>query len=817
MANPRVIFIIVLLLFLLFSPDPQQPSLGQQFELDQILGRERVALDVLSSSKYGDFDALNGTRNLNLTGLRSEYGYAWGLLDKVKDRAKEQVAGVLGNVGLGVLNGTAEEELPLYRNVTGYIGGKWARSKVAEGLLTPQLKLSAVAPEGTYVTQEYNRNLTGHEGKVRLKFREKERAVKASNDSVKDISATLTIWDDESYGDWWEMALHGVHFRDFGGMLLTSTSEKFAGIFALPHFALSNHTYAQAQQVLNETLRETIQKQATSLNANTNPWSSSPQGAGEGLFSVPHCEYIVWLQQHPLPFRSQTKAAGEKDPYHLEMLEHELRFPTGYPFLAAPQMTMSMVAFSPDCGFVIESKGPPNYAPQEGLHLQGPKLESLIKAGRIHILFFACLLGGQIMLLVRQMKEASTPSTRSRISFYTIAIQAMGDGFVQLAFISVPLFAEATSLTMLATAFFAFLSVTFFGMRFLMDIWTVQSTERRRQERQQATSARSNTATPPNGQSNAQATPAPASVITAAGADTLPLPVTAARAVSSGATPIILPSDQDELDTAETNPTTADAGGNPTRRELGALYTRFYLILFGTVILSVHATSWPIPLRSAYTNLMSFLYFSFWIPQIYRNVMRNCRKALRWEFVVGQSVLRLLPFAYFYGVRDNVLFVENDRHALLGLLGWVWLQVLALVSQELLGPRFFVREGWAPPAYDYHPVLREDEEGASLPIGFAQAGDEEPGSPPAASKPGESRDKGKRVYDCAICMHTIEVPIVPAGGVAADGSAGMGAGLLARRAYMVTPCRHIFHSPCLEGWMRYRLQCPICREVLPPL
>ncbi len=226
MANSRVIFIVVLLLFLLFSPDPQSPSLGQRFELDQILGRERAALAVLSSSQYGDFDALNGTRNLNLTGLRSEYGYAWELLDRVKERVREQMASVLGDAGLGVLNGTAEEELPLYRNITGYVGGKWARSKVAEGLLAPQLNLSAVTPEGMYVTQEYNRNLTGHEGKVRLKFREKERAVKASNDSIKDVSATLTLWDDESYGDWWEVALHGVHFRDLGGMLLATTSEK---------------------------------------------------------------------------------------------------------------------------------------------------------------------------------------------------------------------------------------------------------------------------------------------------------------------------------------------------------------------------------------------------------------------------------------------------------------------------------------------------------------------------------------------------------------------------------------------------------------
>jgi hypothetical protein len=66
-------------------------------------------------------------------------------------------------------------------------------------------------------------------------------------------------------------------------------------------------------------------------------------------------------------------------------------------------------------------------------------------------------------------------------------------------------------------------------------------------------------------------------------------------------------------------------------------------------------------------------------------------------------------------------------------------------------------------------------------------------------------------------MQDLEVPIVEAGGSAADASLGGSAGLLARRMYMVTPCRHIFHSACLEGWMKYRLQCPICRETLPPL
>ena len=67
-------------------------------------------------------------------------------------------------------------------------------------------------------------------------------------------------------------------------------------------------------------------------------------------------------------------------------------------------------------------------------------------------------------------------------------------------------------------------------------------------------------------------------------------------------------------------------------------------------------------------------------------------------------------------------------------------------------------------------------------------------------------------------MQNIEVPVVPAGATALETSnTGVMSNLVARRMYMVTPCRHIFHTKCLEAAMRYRLQCPICRETLPPL
>lgn len=59
-------------------------------------------------------------------------------------------------------------------------------------------------------------------------------------------------------------------------------------------------------------------------------------------------------------------------------------------------------------------------------------------------------------------------------------------------------------------------------------------------------------------------------------------------------------------------------------------------------------------------------------------------------------------------------------------------------------------------------------------------------------------------------MQSVEVPTISSENEA--GRSG-GVGLLGRRGYMVTPCKHVFHSNCLEGWMRFRLQCPICRYV----
>ena len=588
---------------------------------------------------------------------------------------------------------------------------------------------------------------------------------------------------------------------------------RFAGILALPHLALSRINFYMARDLLSKTLTNTIKRQESDFTS-LNPWSSSPENPSDVLFPTPRCEYIVYLYQYHTDLISRE----------LGSIEEELRYPTGASIPTAPLIKMSAIIFSPDCGFILESKGPPDYPPQSGMHLNGPKMESYVRLGRRCVLAFALVVCAQIFLLMRQMKDTSTPSTRSRVSFYAIAMMAMGDGFASMGLMLVSMLTDAVLVPLISTAFLALLSVSFFGMKFLMDIWTVQAPERQERERREVAT---NSFVP----APATSIPPTNPIVTPTDTDILPLPVTARRTLDTGTIPVILPPDQDiaAAEAADEAPTLQTTIGS-ARQETGGLYFRFYVLMLSVGFFSLHSTTWPTPLRSIYAGLFSFVYLSFWLPQIYRNIMRSCRKALRWEFVVGQSLLRLTPFVYIYTFKDNVLFIGTDTYALFVLVVWVWLQIWALASQEVLGPRFFVPDGWAPPAYDYHPILREDndeESGASLPIGFTQATSSSTGT-----ESSDTVERGKKIFDCAICMQNLEILIVPSSSgnntsvsgtsreeqvPEANASLTPSTSIFSRRAYMVTPCRHVFHSACLEGWMRYRLQCPICRENLPPL
>lgn len=814
--DPRGFLFFIILLLLINSPEPQQPGgFNGRARYEELIEREYDQLGVLNSTSYGDLDA-EKEEWLNITGFRKEDRLAWDILGPVKEKARIQSERVLGDDWKHLIEGSPTQDgvnLPMYKNMSGYVQGHWVRSPLSRTRYPGDIgNATAIIDIPFDRIMPYDRNVTGMGGTIRLHITELEDKMRTdASKTMSEISAKVVIGDDDSFGgNWWEFIAHGVHFTRSGTALLTTTSDRFGGIFGLPHLQFSEHLYTKSQKFLNRTIAETIERQQNRAFPLWNPWTSTADGSNEGLFQGAHCEVVLYLQESPARSGVDT-----------DWLEHEMRYPTGAPMPRQLAMQMTLVGFSPDCGFVIESKGPPDYAPPEAYHLVGTKTEAFNDKARYAVIVFALSLAFQLFFLIGQMKETATPSMRSRVSFYTIALMALGDGFTFLILIFMYLFLGTAQLALYSIGFLGLFSVLT-HLRFLMDIWSVQAAERARQIRQAAQARLDATPQPATVAMPAPA-PAPAPV---ASEDTLPLPATAAR--PRPVTPVIIAPDQDDPDEdvdTTANPTAAGAANTNPRAELGSLYSRFCLLLVVIFFITIQFATARTMYRAIYFDLMSFVYLSFWVPQIYRNIMRNCRRALRWEYVIGTSICRSIPIAYFYLKEDNVLFAKTDWDGFALLAGWLWLQIFALATQEVLGPRFFIKEGWAPPAYDYHPILREDEEGATMPLNVTTSADdnsaiaidaEEGGSNTKSA--GESKGKGKKIFDCSICAQEVEVPVVQAG-ADENNVAGMGGTsmILQRRLYMVTPCRHIFHTQCLEGWMRYRLQCPNCRESLPPL
>ena len=72
------------------------------------------------------------------------------------------------------------------------------------------------------------------------------------------------------------------------------------------------------------------------------------------------CEFVVFIQMHPLV----RAFLGEQFKGQADAVERESKCPDGASsVLGSPVLKMSTLIFSPDCGFILQSMGPPKFLP----------------------------------------------------------------------------------------------------------------------------------------------------------------------------------------------------------------------------------------------------------------------------------------------------------------------------------------------------------------------------------------------------------------------------------------------------------------------
>ncbi|KAK9469009.1 hypothetical protein V1512DRAFT_258404 [Lipomyces arxii] len=729
MDSNRAGLLVFLLIMMLLTPESTSPT--QRLAFQEFLRVQKLRRDIVLNATFElgpqDLEGISNpivpseisTRALNL----------WDSQRIDEDRANEA---------------------SFYRNITGLMRGDWTKLDLGIGPqelphtaeYTTRNRNANITGQATWESSVDSRNVTDEEGIMSLDISETRKG------PVQMVEANLNI-QSKLGKNGHDIPLRGLHFADTGNIVLTTTSKKYAGIFSLPFLTLTEDRFNQSYIPLVESINATIGSLENIYQRDMNPAYNGPTG------SLDSCEYVVYLQIHSSPV----------SPNDMAVIESELRFPQGQPHASLPKLTVSSLIYSPNCGVVLESRS-----------AQGEKIERFWSRARNAALSGATLTIIQIFLLIRQMNDTNTPSTVSKLSFWTVGMMALVDGYLTMGYLTAAIFIESTFLPFMTVAFLSFLLVSVFGMRYLILIYRIQKPENRAQAHtDQPTPA----ATP--------APPAPAPAVPLTAPDGLPLPVAATPQTAQ----------------ANVGTTTQEDDG---RGDVSWLYSRFYFIVIGFIFFTLNASTWPQPLRHMFQRMLFLFVNSYWVPQIYRNVMRGCRRAFKWEFVLGMSTTRLVPMLYLYLFKGNIASHESEPIWAAIITGWVWLQVCMLASQEVLGSRFFVPGNFLPASYNYHPVL--------------SAPDLESGGT-SADMPSVSSDSHGGVVvvgptDCAICMQVIELPLE--GGRDSEGNAtSTAAAIMARRTYMVTPCRHIFHTKCLESWMRFKLQCPTCRNSLPPL
>ncbi|KAK2069539.1 hypothetical protein P8C59_004108 [Phyllachora maydis] len=435
--NARLLLVIIMLFWLFSAPDKHAGPVAAPSLTAARLARQRLAHLVENSTHWGDFapddvDLARPPRYLNLTGFRAQDGLAWDGLPRFRARClewthnaippparrhdrdpqsdvrSEEGASTWGTAGAGA-------SVPVWQNASGVVDGSWVRREGPSPRTAMAYNLSDMAPAVTWATDtpEWSRNVTGEYGTITLRIEDQVEEMELdeswdhsdaprSAGLVREVAVVTTIQDDATGSSAWDMRLHGVHWPRQGVILVTTTSEKFAGIFGLPHLTLGPDLFRSSQALLNKTLSKALRQAREDRGAKyfdpSSPWASSV-GPNEWHPS-PHCEYLLYLQILPVDYQ-QLKLNPHRAQHSetlavlLDEIEHELRHPTGAPIQAVPKLRISFVAWSPDCSFYLESKGPPIHTPAEGQHLVGMKDEVLIHQGRFWLLLYAGVMLGQ--------------------------------------------------------------------------------------------------------------------------------------------------------------------------------------------------------------------------------------------------------------------------------------------------------------------------------------------------------------------------------------------------------------------------------------
>ncbi|KAG8743811.1 hypothetical protein FRC10_011359 [Ceratobasidium sp. 414] len=306
------------------------------------------------------------------------------------------------------------------------------------------------------------------------------------------------------------------------------------------------------------------------------------EGQAEDKNSITTCSFQLYAHINPSNFSVDL----------MRELESETENPTGVRTVKRPPLRLDGLILSPDCGVAL--------AFSEAVGMQAAIFwhKSTLYSFVASLCYFIIL-----KLLVRQMEMSRTPSSIAKISRWTFAFQAIADAYSFVGHVTVGIVSESrSSLSIIAPGFLAATLFLVFEVRFSMLIHQIQGPE----------DAVMRAPNPP-------ATPTPTGA--PAGSDQLP-------------TALSPPGRAARLENAMARASRTFGAIQSFTNSMTDPDSKFWVMILFAFLFLVQITVSPRLVLYAIGAL-----YSFWVPQIVRNVKRGTRKALQKRYVLVQVEL----------------------------------------------------------------------------------------------------------------------------------------------------------------------------------
>lgn len=240
------------------------------------------------------------------------------------------------------------------------------------------------------------------------------------------------------------------------------------------------------------------------------------------------------------------------------------------------------------------------------------------------------------------------------------------------------------------------------------------------------------------------------------------------------------------------------------RKRLLCLYVFFYVSL-SLMVLNIKEC-----LKNFYLILLVYIFS--WLSQILFSIITNTRPPMSRMYIICLSLSKLYLPIYLKAFDGNIFDLKPSYLKVCLIVMIIIVEIIVLLLQKSFGARTILPKKYRKRGFDYYKdkvnIEMHVSKNPNCVICLESLMVEVDENFNTIQKKEKTKNSCNKItHLCFLDKVTRKIKRW------IDNMEGK----TTKKKYMITPCDHVFHTVCLEKWMRQKNECPYCKGVLPPI